>query len=191
MGRIDEALAEARRARELDPLSLTIVGGYGRVLHDAGRMEDAAAHLRGVVAMDSTFILTNEWLGITYLGQGRLAEALPLLERSVEPGVRQSITLAQLGYGLAKLGRRKEAELLLGELMDRRAKGYVTPTSIAFLHAGLGDTAETFTWLRRAAESHDPFLIYNFVNEPLLNPLKRDPRGAAILREMGLAPARQ
>jgi len=104
----------------------------------------------------------------------------------VEPGVRQSITLGQLGYGLAKVGRRKEAEALLRELMDRRSQGYVTPTSIAFLNAGLGDTVETFAWLRRAAEIHDPFLIYNFVNEPIMDPFKHDPRGAAILRAMGL-----
>jgi hypothetical protein len=55
---------------------------------------------------------------------------------------------------------------------------------------GLGDTVEAFVWLRRAAEIHDPFLVYNFVTEPLVEPLKRDPRGGAILREMGLAEGR-
>ncbi len=53
-------------------------------------------------------------------------------------------------------------------------------------HAGLGDTAETFAWLRRAVEGHDPFLIYNYVNDPMMAPFRRDPRGQEILRAMGL-----
>jgi hypothetical protein len=39
----------------------------------------------------------------------------------------------------------------------------------------------------RLAVIHDRFLVYNLVVEPLLEPLKRDPRGVAILRVMGLA----
>jgi hypothetical protein len=58
--------------------------------------------------------------------------------------------------------------------------------SLAVLHAGLGDTTETFAWLRRALDGHDPFLIYNFVNDPVMAPFRRDPRGQAILQAMGL-----
>jgi eukaryotic-like serine/threonine-protein kinase len=186
VGRTDEAVALARRARQLDPLSLTINGGLGRALHTARRPAEAAAQLRGVLALDTTFFISAEWLGTTYLAEGRAAEALPLLQRGIDPAVRHSIPIALTGFALAKLGRRMEAEALLDELMERRARGYVSPTSIAILKVGLGDTIEAFAWLRRAVESHDPFLIYNFVNEPMFDPLKRDPRGAAILREMGL-----
>jgi serine/threonine-protein kinase len=190
VGQTSEALAEARRARELDPLSLTINGGLGRALHAARRPEEAEAQLRGLLALDSTFVLINEWLGTLYLYQGRAAEAVPLLRRAIDPAVRHSVPTALLGYALAKVGKRAESEALLRELRERRSKGYVSPTSLALLAAGLGDTVETFAWLGRAAEIHDPFLIYNFVNEPMLAPFMRDPRGAAILREMGLPPAR-
>lgn len=54
----------------------------------------------------------------------------------------------------------------------------------------MGDTAETFASLRRAVEIHDPMLVYSFVNEPLLEPFSRDPRGVAILRAMGLPETR-
>jgi hypothetical protein len=58
------------------------------------------------------------------------------------------------------------------------------------LTAGLGDTAQTFVWLERAREAHDPFLVYNFVSDPLMDPIRRHPRGAAILRAMGLPETR-
>ena len=152
VGRWDEALREARRARELDPLSLTINGAAGRTLYSAGRIEEAVPAIRNVVAMDTTFPLTNEYLGTAYVALGRYAEAVPVLR----------------------------------ELLDRQRRGYLVPTSLAMLTAGLGDTTETFAWLRRAVEGHDPFLLYNFVNDPIIAPFRRDPRGQAILRAMGL-----
>jgi tetratricopeptide (TPR) repeat protein len=190
IGRLREALAEARRARELDPLSVLINGVYGQTLYRAGHLEAAAAHLRGVIALDSSFIIANDYLGTVYLFRGRAAEAVPLLERAIDPADRQSLNVASLGYAYAKAGKRDNAEALLRELRERRSKGYVSPANIALLTAGLGDTAETFAWLRRPLEIHDPMLVLNFVNEPLLEPFRRDPRGMAILRAMRLPDTR-
>jgi TolB-like protein/Tfp pilus assembly protein PilF len=187
VGRMEEAVREARRARELDPLSLTINGALGRALLSAGGAGEAIPELRNAVAMDTLFPLTNEYLGSAYLALGRHAEAVPVLRRSVEPAVRLSASLAFLGYALAKSGRRGEAEEIRRELLERRRRGYISPTSLAVLHAGLGDTTQTFAWLRRAVEARDPFLIYNYATHPLMTPFQRDPRGQAILRDMGLA----
>jgi Flp pilus assembly protein TadD len=139
-----------------------------------------------VVAIDTTFVATNENLGTAYVALGRYAEAVPVLQRAFDPAVRQSSPLGILGYALAKSGRRAEAQELLADFLERHRRGYVAPTSLAVLYAGLGDTVETFAWLRRALEGRDPFLIYNYVNDPVMAPFRRDPRGQAILRAMGL-----
>jgi TolB-like protein/Tfp pilus assembly protein PilF len=186
MGRWDEAIGEARRARELDPLSLTINGAAARSLYTAGRTEESVAELRNIVAIDTAFPLTNEYLGTIYVALGRYDEAVPLLRRAVDPTVRLSAPLALLGFALAKSGRRAEAERILEELLERQRGGYIAPTSLAVLHAGLGDTTETFAWLRRALEAHDPFLVYNYVNDPVMAPFRRNPRGQHILQAMGL-----
>jgi TolB-like protein/DNA-binding SARP family transcriptional activator/Tfp pilus assembly protein PilF len=189
VGRLREALVEAQHARELDPLSVLINVNYGQRLYQVGRLEEAESQLRSVLALDSSFIVANEFLGTIYLFQGRTAEAVPLLERSIDHA-RHSINVALLGYAYAKAGSRLKAEALLRELLERRSKGSISPSSIALLTAGLGDTSETFTWLRRAVEVHDPLLVYNFVIEPMLEPFRRDPRGMAILRAMRLPETR-
>jgi hypothetical protein len=142
-----------------------------------------------VIALDSGFIASG-FLGTVYLFQGRAPEAVPLLERAIDPVARPSSDLALLGYAYAKAGRRRNAEALHRELMERGSKAYVSPAHIALVTAGLGDTNETFGWLRRAVETHDPMLVYAFVNEPLLKPFRRDPRGVAILRAMRLPETR-
>ena len=61
-----------------------------------------------------------------------------------------------------------------------------TPPVWPLLLAGMGDTAGAFVSLERAVEIHDPFLVYHFVSDPLLEGLRREPRGEALLRRMGL-----
>ncbi|HET6576975.1 MAG TPA: tetratricopeptide repeat protein [Gemmatimonadales bacterium] len=140
-------------------------------------------------ALRERYTLERELGRAAYVALGRYAEAVPVLRRSFDPAARQSMPLAMLGYALAKSGRRAEAEQILRELLDRRRRAYVVPTSLAVLSAGLGDTVETFGWLGRAVEGRDPFLLYNYVNDSIMAPFRRDPRGQAILRAMGLAPA--
>jgi eukaryotic-like serine/threonine-protein kinase len=152
VGRTREALEESRRARELDPLSVLLSASVGMTHYRSGHFAEAEAVLRDLLRLDPGFILANSWLGQTYLAQGRAADALPLLERGIDPAVRQSVDVALLGFGYAKAGRRNQAKTLLRELLDRRGKGYVSPASIALLMAGLGDTVETFAWLWRAVE---------------------------------------
>ncbi|HEU5304745.1 MAG TPA: tetratricopeptide repeat protein, partial [Gemmatimonadales bacterium] len=136
VGRLDEAVAEGRRAHELDPLSLSLNASYGETLYRAGRLEEAAAQLQGVVALDSSFILANSYMGMLHLYQRKTAAALPYLERAVDPKVRYSLDVALLGCGYSKAGRRRDAEILRQELLERRSRGYVSPVSIAILAAG-------------------------------------------------------
>jgi hypothetical protein len=58
--------------------------------------------------------------------------------------------------------------------------------SVAVLLAGLGDTVQAFRWLERAADERDPFLVYDFVIDPLLDGLRTKPQGQALLKRMHL-----
>ena len=188
MGRMDEAVREAQRARELDPLSLTINGDCRDErcsARDAPRRRSRKCGTWWRWTRRST--LTNEFLATAYLALGRYAEAVPVLRRAIDPALRlvDAARRPRLRAREERAARARRSDILR-ELLERQRRGYIAPTSLAVLSAGLGDTAETYAWLRRAVEAHDPFLLYNFVNDPVMAPFRRDPRGQAILRAMGL-----
>jgi serine/threonine-protein kinase len=189
VGRTQEAVAAGRRARELDPLSPTINAGAGITLYRAGRYREAQEHLQAVRSLDPDFVLVNSGLGEVQLIQGKYQEAVATLERAVDPAVRHSMDLALLGSAYARAGRRPDAVRLLRELEERGARGYVSRTSLALLHAGVGDSAKAFQMLASAAELRDPFLVYYFASDPLAEGLRRDRRGVRLLQRMGLGRA--
>jgi predicted Zn-dependent protease len=85
VGRLREGVEQARRARELDPLSVLINAAYGQALYRVGRLDEAAVELRNVVSLDPDFTLANLWLGQVYLLQGHAADAIPFAERAIDP----------------------------------------------------------------------------------------------------------
>ncbi len=191
VGRLEEAVKTVERGRELDPLSVTINASYGLILYRVGRYGEALEHLESVRSMDPEFALVHSGIGQVHLIEGRYAEALEALERSVDSSVRHSADVALVGMARAMAGRREGAESLLVELRQRDSAGYVSPAGMALLHLGLGDTAQAWTSLERAAEVRDPLLVYLFVSDPLLAGLREEERGEALLASMGLRePAR-
>ncbi len=69
VGSAGSALAEMKRARELDPLSLAINGTLGRVYRDAGQYEEALHQCRQTVDLDPHFAMGHWCLGQVYVGK--------------------------------------------------------------------------------------------------------------------------
>jgi serine/threonine protein kinase len=94
-------------------------------------------------------------------------------------------TRATLGWVLARGGQRAEAERLLGELDAAAREGYVSPAALAILHIGLGNLDRALELAERAYGERRGWLVYFKVN-PMLDPLRREPRFAALLATMRL-----
>jgi hypothetical protein len=89
------------------------------------------------------------------------------------------------GMALGSCGRVEEARDVLGRLHDLAREIYVPPSSYAWVHLGLRDVDCVFEWLDRAVDARDQFLmpIKTYV---FLDPIRDDPRFAALLRKMKL-----
>jgi len=184
-GRLDEALVEAHTALELDPASVSIRRSVGWIYYYARRYDQARYHMARAVAMNPTAAETYRVLGLLLAQQDQWAEAERVLREGMTLPGAATYTAAALGYVLARAGKRAEAEALLAELEAQRRSDYVSPVAFATLYLGLDDHERALDWTERALEERRGWLAYLRVN-PLLDPLRGEPRFEAMIEKLGL-----
>jgi serine/threonine protein kinase/tetratricopeptide (TPR) repeat protein len=183
VGRIDEALEEARRAEALDPVSAEISYILGFELYYAHRYDQAVAELRRCVDLDSSYWSADYSLGQAFEQQGRFAEAIETLKiaRTIEDS---SLVLnAELVRAYALSGRQAEAQQALAELLSRSKRSYVSGYIMATVYAALGEKDLALAQLQQAYLQRSFFLTLIKV-DPELDSLRRDPRFQDVLRRM-------
>jgi serine/threonine protein kinase/TolB-like protein/tetratricopeptide (TPR) repeat protein len=178
MGRFEDAIREAKRGRELDPLSPLVNMTVGSTYYYARRYDDALRELRSTLELEPSFAPTHNYLGETYMQLGTPDKA------AIES--RKAGDLADMGVAEAALGRKAEALKILGEL---KSQSEVDPVDMAQLLLSLGDKDQAIQQLETAYQDHRPSLSLVSINVyPWLDPLRSDPRFRDLLRRMDFPP---
>jgi tetratricopeptide (TPR) repeat protein len=185
LGKHERAIAEARRARELDPLSLLTNVIEAHALHYAGRNTEALSRLQATLELDRNFWIAHLFTGKVLVAQHRFKEALQEFAKARELSHGNSEAVSLLGYTFALDGDRSAATRALAELLDRSRRSYVPPFNIAMIYNGLGERARTLDWLEKAYADRDVRLTFLKV-ERKWDPLRSDPRFASLARRMKL-----
>jgi tetratricopeptide (TPR) repeat protein len=178
--RFDDARNQIMKAVEDQPDEALTRLNQAHVLYYVGDLEGARAAAQQGIALDTGFIRTRGLMlrGMIDLAAGRPDSALATFAavRAASPTPEPTI-LALLGYAQAVTGRTAAARARLDSLRQARAGGgrYLPAELIAVVHVALGDDDAAFSELYRALEDRSSGLAYLEV-EPLVAPLKRDPR---------------
>lgn len=176
----EEALAQLRVMRELDPLSPTGLMS-GRVYVSSRRPDEAIRDLQETLELNPRSDLALQVLGHAYLQKGMNNEAIDAFRRAaVLSGVRDS---AHLAYAYGVTGHRDEGKRLIESLVASDGSRYLPPFHIALAYAGLGDKDAAFHWLERGYTEHASFMDGLKVT-PGLDVLHSDPRFTALLERM-------
>jgi Flp pilus assembly protein TadD len=112
-------------------------------------------------------------------------EAIEALESALHSREGDPEIQGELGYALAVAGRRAEASALLGDLVHLPGRRYVSPYSVALVHAGLGDRDQALAWLQKAYAERSDYMPYLGL-EPMLDGLRSDRRFADLVGRVGL-----
>ena len=186
-GHIDEAVAQLECALESDPLSLMMRMWLGEMLYLGRQYDRVREQCRLMKELDPAYFLIYFELGEVGCEQGAFGEAISDLRQGAALSGNAPLVLGWLGMALAKSGDVAGAREVLAGLHAAATQVYVLPTSFAWIHLGLGEIDQAFTWMERAIDERDPIIIpiksYSF-----LDPLRNDPRFAALLRKMNLEP---
>ena len=183
LGRFDEAIAEGKRAIELDPLSPIINSTLGVTLVRAGRYDEAIAQLRKTLEIDPTFYFAHDLLGVALQLKGDVPAAIAEYEKAQQ----LSDDLAprvQLAFAKAQLGDKEAAARMLAELAELSRYRYVSAHWRVLLNLSLNNREEAIRWLEQGVANHDGGLIPSIKVHPLLDPLRGDPRFEALVQKV-------
>jgi TolB-like protein/DNA-binding winged helix-turn-helix (wHTH) protein/Flp pilus assembly protein TadD len=183
-GRMEEALAWSRRARELDPLGAT-GSSIGWILFHARRYDEAIRELHSVLAVHPDDATAHWFLGFALIAKGQPDGAIPELEKTASIMHRSPGSIELLATAYAHAGRRAEALRLLNELKRRRQTSYVPAGALINPNLGLGDYDQAFVWFERAYQEQSNILQYLKVH-PFFDPVREDPRFKDLVRRVGL-----
>lgn len=187
MGRLDEAIAELRKAHELDPLSPIIATDVGKGLYIARRYDEAIAQLRQVLEVDPQFWQAHSWLKDALLEQGKYAEAQVEMDLTIanRGHPEQKAPPCAQAYVLARAGQTRQARTLLREYTRQPRHDYVDAGCFALAHTALGEKDQAFAYLEQAYAAHSSYMTSLKV-WPAYDPLRSDPRFAELQRRVGL-----
>ena len=184
-GRNAEALSQAHRARELEPLNLRIIALEGQTIFYAGKYDEAVVSLQKTIELEPSFFLGHLVLARVYVEKKMYSEAIAEAIKAGDFSGGHSEAVAHLVYALAKSGRREEALAALNELNQRAAEQrYVPPYNLALAHYGLGETDEAIAWLEKGLRQRDVRMTFLKV-DPKWNNLRTDPHFTDIVRRVG------
>ncbi|HXD34816.1 MAG TPA: winged helix-turn-helix domain-containing protein [Pyrinomonadaceae bacterium] len=184
--RVDEAIAEAKRTEELEPLAFTASSHLGWIYYLAGQSDRAIEQCTKILALDPNSFPARRYRGLAYEQKGMYREAIDEFQKGVKVS-GSPLMLALLGHAYAASGQKSEAQRVLNELADLQNRRYVSSYTVGAIYAGLGDKDQAFKWLEKAYDERDVWLM-NLKVDPVFAKIRSDKRFPDLLARAGLTP---
>jgi serine/threonine-protein kinase len=185
VGRHGEAIEQALRSLEADPLSLIIHTVVGDALFYSRKYEESVLYFRKSLEMDSTFGPGHTDLARSLDLLGRPGEALHEFLQVAPPVEGKMQASAGLATLLLRAGRGEEARAMMGDVLETAKRRFVSPYGIASYFAVAGQTDSALQWLSRAHTERDGAMVWIKVH-PRLDSLRQEPQFRELLVRMKL-----
>ena len=183
-GRLDEAVAEGKRAAELDPLSPLILVDAIYALAWQGKYEPAKDLSRKALDLDPTNPYAQWGIGWIDITAGKINAAVPELQKADAIG-SPSYVAGWLGYAYGATGDRAGAMAVIEELNRKSLHAYVSPCNLAKVYLGMGDSGRAMDYLEQAYSAHSQLLCW-LKMERMWDPLRKEPRFIALMKKLHL-----
>jgi tetratricopeptide (TPR) repeat protein len=183
MGQLDRAIAEMKRAYELDPVSSIIHSDLGGADVMARRYNEAIEQLRNTVEVDPEFYWAHRFLGIALELNGDVNGALAEYKKAFELN-DDPAGLAFIAHAQVSLGHQNDARQLLVQLTEARKSRYVQAYAFALTYLALGEKDQALNWLEQGAQERGGTFLCFIKVDPFFDSLRGDPRFEAIVQKV-------
>ena len=188
MRRYDEAIEQAKKGSDFDPLNKAYSINIGQILTAAGRYDEAIQEINHTLELDPNYTTALFSLADVYEKKGMYEDVISISKRAyLILGDDQTTNLLTNAHGMTGYQQtlRTLAEQSLEQLLEQSKESYVSPLLIASLYSRLNQKDEAFRWLEKAYEERSPMLVFLKVNDDWKN-LRSDPRFAELVKRIGL-----
>jgi len=180
-GRKEQALAEAEKASELDPLSPVVGANLAKILQEAGQNDKAIEQAKKTLDLEPDSAVTHAVLGVVYQDKRMYAEAITEYKRALQLGGPPGEIRGLLGYAYAVSGNRTDAEKIIAELKALWPRHTHAALDLAVVFSGLGNKENALYWLEKAQEMHVSDLI-GIRQDSHFVEVRSDPRFQALVQ---------
>jgi DNA-binding winged helix-turn-helix (wHTH) protein/Tfp pilus assembly protein PilF len=187
LGRLDEALAEAKLSHDLDPFMLINNVELGRIFYFARYYDQAIEQYKETLALDPNFLPAHFRLGQAYVQKRMYKEAIAEFEQAMPLLGDDSEAIAAIAHAQAVSGNGDEAQKTLKKLKEMSLQHYISAYDLAIIYVGLDEKEKALEWLQNAYADRSIWLIGIKV-EPMLDSLRSDPRFTELMRRVGFVP---
>jgi TolB-like protein/DNA-binding winged helix-turn-helix (wHTH) protein/Tfp pilus assembly protein PilF len=157
--RREQALAEAEKACELDPLSAVVGANLAKILEEQGQTDRAMAQARKTLDLEPNSAVTHAVLGLVYQDKRMYPEAIAEFKKALALGGSPEEMRGLLGYALAISGDQTGAQNMIAELKAMWPAHSQAALYLAVVFSGLHDKENALNWLEKAQEAHVSDLI--------------------------------
>jgi TolB-like protein/Tfp pilus assembly protein PilF len=187
-GRLEEALTEAKRALEVDPLAPVMSFMVANTLFCLERYDDAIQYYAKTLDIEPNFTAVLDCLPFVYAMKGEFDEAFTWIERLGRTSYPKSWVMSSLAAIQARAGMKDEALRTLDSAMKLQDQEKVPVYWIASIFAALHDEDRAFEWLERALMGHESGMgsVLDIKADPWFKELRTRPRFLQILKKLGL-----
>lgn len=183
-GRKEQALAEAEKAYELDPLSPVVGANLAKILQEAGQDDKAIEQAKKTLDLEPGSGVTHAVLGVAYQDKRMYPEAILEYKKALQLGGPPGEVRGLLGYAYAVSGNRTDAKKMISELKALWPGHTHAALDLAVVFSGLGDKESALYWLGKAQEMHVSDLV-GIGQDSHFAELRSDRRFQALVQRVG------
>ena len=180
-GRANEAIAEMKKAQELDPLSPAVGTALAQILYYNREYDQALKQMQQMISLDPHHYGHRTLLGMAFEQKGAQRQAITEFQEVLKHYPNNYPAIAALAHTQGLLGMKHDARQALAKLTKRPDLKSLQAFEIGVVYAALRENDNAFLWFEKIRKTSSLSVKVRLRFDPRLDRIRQDPRFQSLL----------